>query len=504
MLNEYPDKWFGCLAYSEVAQAPSRVKVNPRIIPYMTYDRMKWIDPELEADGHRMTEKWQAASPVLGWYDYIYGSAYCVPRVWFHVMGGYYRYAHAHGVRALYAEAYPNWGEGPKLYVSLKLQWDPNRDVDELLREWYVRTVGPEAADDLAAYYAHWEDFWTRRILESKWFTKRGQYLRFNSPEYLADVTDGDMATSRKLLESVVEKTRTAPQRARAELLMLAFEYYEASAIAYTGGRTAEELTVASEADALALLDDAARRLQMARKRQQLVTEVFPKHRELLHQIDFDRYPSLCGDAWGAGLIWTTFDFAAKSEPVRQRLKHLADSPGAAGLPAKTMLLVLDDESPSLSTNPSFESPDGKWPTNWSPWVKWGIGSMTVSPQAAYSGKAGVLCKGMKRGGPNQTLAVSPGRYAAIAMVRVPQEPKGNATITLNMTPLDEQNANLPAISTTARAKAGDWTRLAAAGEIPKEIGGKRVKAVRLIVIVDGFEPDEEVHVDDLVMFRIE
>ena len=154
VLEKHPDKWFGCLAYSEVAQAPSKVKVNPRIIPYMTYDRMKWIVPELEADGKRMTETWQAASPVLGWYDYIYGSAYCVPRVWFHLMGDYYRYAQGHGVRAMYAEAYPNWGEGPKPFVSLKLQWDPNRNVDELLQEWYVRTVGPDAADDLAAYYS--------------------------------------------------------------------------------------------------------------------------------------------------------------------------------------------------------------------------------------------------------------------------------------------------------------------------------------------------------------
>ncbi len=89
-------------------------------------------------------------------------------------------------------------------------------------------------------------------------------------------------------------------------------------------------------------------------------------------------------------------------------------------------------------------------------------------------------------------------------MGRVPKEPQGNATITLSMTPVDEKNANLPAISTTVRAKAGDWTRVAAAGEIPAEISGKPVKSVRLIVIVDGFEPDEEVHLDDLTMFKIE
>ncbi len=504
VLQRHPDKWFGCLAYSEVAQAPSRVQINPRIIPYMTYDRMKWIEPELEADGKRMTEVWQAASPVLGWYDYIYGSAYCVPRVWFHKMGDYYRYAQAHGVRAMYAEAYPNWGEGPKLYVSLKLQWDPSRDVDELLQEWYVRTVGPDGADDLAAYYAHWEDFWTRRVPDSKWFSKGGQYLTFKSPRYLADVTEEDIAKSRKLLESVLEKTKTPKQKARAELLMLAFEYYEASAMAYGAERRAEELVVESEADVLAVLDEAEQRLKMARKRQRLVTEEFPKHRELLHQIDFNRYPMLRGDNWGAGLIWIAYDWADRSEAVRRRLKELADSAGETSLAAKTMLMMLDKPSDSLSKSPSFENPNRKWPAAWSPWVKWGIGSMSVSPEAAHSGDVGVLCKGMKRGGPNQTLQVSPGRYAAVAMVRVPKQPKGGATITVNMTPLDEKNANLSGISTTVRAKAGDWTRVAAAGEIPAEIDGKPVKSVRLIVIVDGFEPDEEVHLDDLIMFQLD
>ena len=73
------------------------------------------------------------------------------------------------------------------------------------------------------------------------------------------------------------------------------------------------------------------------------------------------------------------------------------------------------------------------------------------------------------------------------------------------MTPLDEGGQNLPgALSTTMRATACDWTRLAVAGEIPAEIGGKPARSVRLIVIVDGFEPDEEVHLDDVAMYRIE
>lgn len=236
VLKKYPGKWFGCLAYHNVAQPPAKVKVHPRIIPYLTYDRMKWIDKEIESEGKRITEWWASKSPFLGWYDYIYGTPYLLPRVYFHKMAEYYRYGYANGVKTLTAEAYPNWGEGPKLYVALKLQWNPNLDVDTLLKDWYVSAVGEEAASDLEAYYEIWEDFWTKRILNTKWFTKEGQYLNFwAKPEYLDLVTYEDISKSRKLLEAVLAKTKTPKQKARAEIIMKAFEYYEASAVSYLG-----------------------------------------------------------------------------------------------------------------------------------------------------------------------------------------------------------------------------------------------------------------------------
>jgi len=233
VLKQYPDKWFGCLAYSEVAAPPHHVSINERLIPYMTYDRMKWIDPDIEKIGHAATEAWHAASPSLGWYDYIYGTPYYLPRVWFHHNGGYERYAQQHGVKAQYAELYPNWGEGPKPYIFLKLWWNPNQDVDKLLNEWYFHCVGPKAAPDLAAYYAIWERFWTKDILSSKWFSKNGQYLNFSSTGYLADVKLDDLLESRRLLDSCLAKCSTDKQRARAEVLRKAFQYYETSIMTY-------------------------------------------------------------------------------------------------------------------------------------------------------------------------------------------------------------------------------------------------------------------------------
>ncbi len=517
VLRQYPDKVFGVLAYSEVGQAPSRVKVNPRIIPFMTYDRMKWIDADLRADGQRMTRRWHEASPVLGWYDYIYGSPYCVPRVWFHQMAEYYRFGQANGVRALYAEAYPNWGEGPKLYVSLKLQWNPQQDVDALLRDWYVRAVGPEAADDLAAYYALWEDFWTRRILQSKWFSKHGQYLAFYSPVYLADVTEDDVAKSRELLERAVAKACTTRQKARAKLLLKAFEYYEASAYAYAsrplqptkaaGGR-GPDLSVAmprSEAEARAVLRKGLRCLEMAEKRQRLVQEEFAKDPVLVHPLGADRLPAIGGTHSGVGLLWTTLDWAGKSDSIRRELTDLAQcSRPTACLHAKAMLAVLDPHTAPVSANPSFEELQGRWPAAWRPWINDRTGTLTAVPEAARSGKIGICAKGIKRGGPYQDFEAVAGRYAATALIRVPRTARTRATITLSVSPLDEKGHSLTPLSTTIRADQCDWTRLAVAGDVPPERSKKTpVKRLRLCVILDSLGTDEEVHVDDVAVYRI-
>ena len=273
---------------------------------------------------------------MLGWYDYIYGSPYCLPRVWFHQMAGDYRFGYANGVRAMYAEAYPNWGEGPKLYVSLKLQWDPRQDVDALLRDWYVRAVGPDAAGDLAAYYAHWEDFWTRRIRDSRWFSKTGQYLAFYNPAYLADVSEEEIAHCRTLLERDGGQSPTGAQKARAKLLLRAFEYYEASVYAYggqagpagkTGGDKPEPPSVpASEAARLAAHPRGNRCLQMARRRQRLVDE-FTKDPVLVHPLGGKTLPQLGGQDWGAGLFWRGAGLGREERGGAAGLHRLAESP---------------------------------------------------------------------------------------------------------------------------------------------------------------------------------
>jgi hypothetical protein len=74
-------------------------------------------------------------------------------------------------------------------------------------------------------YYAHWEDFWTRRILATPWFTRLGQYLPFNhDPASLRDVTDEELGECRQCLETALVRAGTARQKARVRMLLDAFD----------------------------------------------------------------------------------------------------------------------------------------------------------------------------------------------------------------------------------------------------------------------------------------
>lgn len=515
VLKTHPDAWFGCLAYSEVAAPPRRVNVHPRLVPYMTYDRMKWIHAEVEKAGKAATAAWHKASPTLGWYDYLYGTPYALPRVYPHQQQSYLTYGQSQGVKALYAELYPNWGEGPKPYLTLKLWWDPRQDVDALLREWYVRCVGPKAAPALARYYALWERFWTRDILDSAWFTAEGQYLNFASPAYLADAKPKALAQSRRLLDEVLARCETDPQRARAKLLEQAFQYYEATALAYQANARLQVAQVGSAAQALATVATSVQALQTARQRRHLALEVFPKDPVLLHPIGIEEM-GLGGESWGSSGLWAVSDWVAGGDnPVRRAVEALAADGAAPGLrePAKLLLQLSAGKAVSLLRNGSFEEGDGDAASAWSYWLKpdeapaTPIGSMRRSRDVAHSGQFALLCAGMLRGGPVQALPCpGPGTYYALCWVYTPagqDNRKGSLELSLGL--LDEAQQNLNWGPTTRLLPpAGRWTLMVVGGAVPAQANGRKVGFFRPIPVLDGFQDGGKVYLDDVALYRVE
>jgi hypothetical protein len=515
VLKEHPDKWFGCLAYFNVATPPSRGEVHPRLVPYITYDRLKWIDPELRATGEAATRQWQQRVPAFAWYDYIYGTPYCLPRVYFHHAGDYLRFAADHGVKAHYAEIYPNFGEGPKPYVHLRLWWNPRQNVDQLLAEWYERCVGPDAAPYLARYYAIWERFWTRDIRESAWFSKTGTWLAFSQPGYLADVRPEDIVESRRLLEACIERCQTDRQRARARLLEKAFQYYEASALAYLAHVAPPETVAGTEAEALAVLESAVQGLEMAQRRRHLALEVFPKDPVLVNPLGIDRYPALSGTTWGGRGLSAITDWVVRGDnAVRRRVQQLASDAESALVreQAALMLALADGNMQRVSKNPSFEEGSGEQATGWSYWRKPDVppekpvGRMLRSQTVAHTGESSLLCDAMLRGGPVQTMATpGAGRHVVIAWIYAPPGQTSAGTVELSLTPLDEQGRNLPGYSSgPIQPQAGRWTMVTVGVNLPESIGNSRVDRVRLIPIVDGFQDGGQVLLDDVGLYRLE
>ena len=219
---EFPAAKLGFLAYSGVAEPPENMSVHPSLVPYITSDRMKWMDPEARARDIAVHRRWQAAVPEVGWYDYIYGSQYKVPRVYFHLMADYLRWGHAEGVRYYTAEAYPadDWHEGPKMSLTLALLWNPALDVDAFLNDWYVAAVGPEAAPLLHAYFTFWETYWTTAVPRTAWFKdgRRLQYFLFRGTGYLEELRSEDVATLRSLVEQLPDLA-SKDKRERARFL---------------------------------------------------------------------------------------------------------------------------------------------------------------------------------------------------------------------------------------------------------------------------------------------
>lgn len=230
VLAVYPDKYFGLLAYNNVAEPPSaNIGVNAHVIPFLTYERLRWSDPKLEQQGHQLTEAWTKQCDVLGWYDYVYGLDYLVPRVWFHRMQDYLKWGSQNKVKYYYAELYPNWGEGSKPWIMGKLLWNPNYNVDSLLNVWYVSFAGKKAAPKLKSFYQVWEQFWSKDIFTSSWNYDTHQYLNFTVLSYLSAVSKEYGSNCDKFINDALNLAETTGQKQRIKELRDMWQVYKAA-----------------------------------------------------------------------------------------------------------------------------------------------------------------------------------------------------------------------------------------------------------------------------------
>lgn len=402
----YPNVKFGLLAYANVADPPS-FPLHPNVVPYLTRDRASWVDPAVRQRDMDWTAAWAACATEVGWYDYPYGSPYCVPRVPMGALADSMKYARGAGVKHFYAELYPNWGEGPKPWVYSKLLWDTNAKAEDLTKEWCRRAVGATAADDLKAYYDLWEDFWTTRIPSTDWFGVSRIYQQFNDGSYLQATTQDDLSRSRTLLESAKTKADPGKHTDRADMLLKAFGYYEDSALSFP--RPPRDIT--GSTDALAVLDEAVGqvedRLTRATRRLQLVDQF--KTDPLLFQPSDPRSWSLIWSGWNFYPLWRLAEYVAANEPqsgpVRDKIAQLL-----AANPSVNQAKFLQYLAKAINTGLITSGTNMSFEGTTAPWTGVSTGAISSSIPA-HEGTSSLQLPFGYNGLLAQTVSVTPGPF---------------------------------------------------------------------------------------------
>ncbi len=501
VLKVYPNKLFGVLAYRSIAEPPDKIAINSNIIPYLTYERMRWANPALRKSGEELTERWSNVSPVIGWYDYAYGLGYMVPRVWFHTMQNYLSWGADHNVKYYYAEVYPNWGNGPKEWVLAKLLWNPHQNVDSLVNDWYLHAVGAKAAPKLQEFYSVWEHFWTVDIFNSAWNKNTGLTQKFKNPGYLLDVPDDYISKSTVLMNEVVQLADSPLRKQRAEKLLEMWQFFRAAAITYKINAIRNAAIDHNENTALSLLNNIETVNKEKKEMEQLLNKfksdsLYNTLPESLNHIHID----ISDETWGKDLLWQIIPWAKNSALVRKKVEALSkSSDDETRQTAQLILKALDDKVISVSKNNSFEDDL----QNWNIISQQNKQNFNTVSSTALDGQKSLSVTFIKRSGIMQVMPYSPGIYYATFNCSVTEDSlKGNAKLTLQI--LDKNNTVIKDSSAPHNLDLqlinGKWTKMA----IPFSVQNINEAAkLRLIIMFDKFNFNTKIHLDNIGVYKI-
>lgn len=165
-------------------------------------------------------KKWGPAIRNFGCYQWIYGSAYPFPNHYPHAFQDFLKLLHRHGAKALKTEFYDVPINGsPRLWVISNLLWNVDADVDALLRDYFERMYGKEAAPAMSRYWSQWEQVYERRRTPENFnlVDRKDGEAKFNP------ITDKDIEMLGQLLNEGMSKVVGEDNRRRIEFTAATF-----------------------------------------------------------------------------------------------------------------------------------------------------------------------------------------------------------------------------------------------------------------------------------------
>ncbi len=193
-----PNRFLAAYAYDWTENTPG-FAVQRNVVPYLTADRSEWFDESAAQEDQALIRRWvSSGAEVVGIYDYYYGAPFLVPRPTLYAVTRSIPFARGAGVRAFYAEVYPNWGlDGPKAWLAAELLWDAAAKPEELL-DVYYRDYWREVAGPMREFFSLCDEQWLQQPKPAYWikyYKDEHQHLLF--PADVREKLRGRLAQAR-------------------------------------------------------------------------------------------------------------------------------------------------------------------------------------------------------------------------------------------------------------------------------------------------------------------
>jgi len=168
VLRTHPDRHLTALAYWGVELPPEKIERLPdNVAIFLTQDTSQHHDPTYMRTDRAILAEWSRKCAHLIKYDY-YGLGWLTARYFPTLAANDLAFLRQSGGIGLYSEAFPYWPNmAPQIYVVPQILWNANRDVRELLNEFFA--FFSEARTEVAAFYEVLQKAWLRNRPGS-WF----------------------------------------------------------------------------------------------------------------------------------------------------------------------------------------------------------------------------------------------------------------------------------------------------------------------------------------------
>ena len=225
--KKYPDRFVGCIAYEKYLDPPSNIrKLSPNVAVMICQSRCSFINPAGKRNMRKRIEAWRTKCQNLYFWEYYLQTWLPwrnLPIVFPHIISEDLKYLKKVDSKGEFIEAESWYGSKPhkmlfpgmqhlNLYVTGKLYWDVNQDVDKLLDEYFKLFYGPAEKE--------MKEFW--QLAEKIWSDAGKNKLRL-SPTVVFSKSALDRLSS--ILGKAEEKTKAGTvYRKRVKLIANEFQ----------------------------------------------------------------------------------------------------------------------------------------------------------------------------------------------------------------------------------------------------------------------------------------